>query len=369
MDQALRVLHVVTHMNRGGLETMIMNYYRKIDRNKVQFDFLTHRSDEKDYDKEIESLGGRIYNLPPLNPLSLKYRSSLKKFFEEHQEYSIVHCHLDTMSASALRYARKYEIPVRIAHSHTANQVVDYKYPVRMIARSLIPSYANKLFACGKDAGEWMFPNKKFITVRNAIDLSEYVYNPAYGQAKKVELGIENRYVIGHVGSFSTPKNHDFLIDAFRHIVIEKPESLLMLVGAGGLEAKIREKIKLLGLEDFVVFLGQRTDVPEFLQAMDLFMFPSLYEGVPTALIEAQASGLPCIVSDRISSEVCMASNITSLSLRNSMEWANVAIEESKKINRVDNIGILKLKGYDIKENVSWLGNFYIEAAKRSNNP
>lgn len=365
MDEPLRILHVVTHMNRGGLETMIMNYYREIDKNKIQFDFLTHRNEEKDYDEEIKDLGGRIYNLPPLNPLDPKYRLSLEQFFKGHQEYSIVHCHLDTMSAYPLSVAKRYNIPVRIAHSHTAIQIIDYKYPFRMISKVVIPLYANKLFACGKNAGEWMFPNKSFETLKNAIALNRYVYNPVSACSKKKELGIEKKYVIGHVGSFSATKNHDYLIDVFKNVIEKKPDSILMLVGEGNLESKIRKKVKKLSLANSVIFMGQRADIPELLEAMDLFMFPSLYEGLGLAFIEAQASGLPCIISDKVPTEASIASNIVSLSLGNSMEWANRAIRESNRVSRANNIEAMKKSGYDIRENALWLEKFYVEAVRK----
>ena len=152
----IRILYVVTYMGRGGLETMLMNYYRQIDRNEVQFDFLVHRDFEADYDKEILKLGGKIYHLPRLNPWDYRYLKKLDEFFQQHKEYKIVHSHLDCMAGIPLKYAKKNGIPVRIAHAHSKSQDKDFKYPLKLWMKRMIPRYATKLFACGEEAGEWM---------------------------------------------------------------------------------------------------------------------------------------------------------------------------------------------------------------------
>ena len=168
MGEPIRVLHVVTYMGRGGLETMIMNYYRNIDRSKVQFDFLTHRDEIWDYDDDIERLGGKIYHLPRLNPFSPKYLNALDNFFEEHNEYKIVHCHQDCLSGIVLKHAKKNGVPFTIAHSHSSNQNKNLKYVIKLIAKKSIPKYADYLLACGKDAGEWMFNTSDFTILNNA---------------------------------------------------------------------------------------------------------------------------------------------------------------------------------------------------------
>lgn len=172
----LRVLQVVTKMDRGGLETMLMNYYRNIDRSKVQFDYLVHREERGRYDDEIETLGGKIYRVPPLNPLNPNYYKALNQFFKEH-EYRIVHSNLDCTSTFPLRAAKKADVPCRIAHVHNTSQDKDFKYPIKMISKELLPYYATDYFACGEAAGNWAFSGERFTVVRNAIDTSRYAPN------------------------------------------------------------------------------------------------------------------------------------------------------------------------------------------------
>ena len=353
MAEPIRVLHVVTHMNRGGLETMIMNYYRHIDRTKIQFDFLTHRDGKKDYDDEI-------LKLPPLNPFDKKgYLKKLDDFFREHPEYKIVHSHLDCMSAYPLRAAKKYGVPVRIAHAHsTSEEKKDLKYLIKLYSKRKIPVYATDLFACSQKAGEWMFGNRDFTVMKNAINCEKYLYNESIALEVKKELGIEGKFVVGHVGRFSIPKNHKFLIDIFRQIYAQNPNAVLLLAGEGVLMDEIEQKVKEYQLEQAVKFLGLRDDVERIMQAMDVFVFPSLYEGLPVTLVEAQAVGIPCVVSSEITKEISIASNIKFLALSQSAEkWASECMENNQKEKNTCNL--IKQAGFDIKKNAEWLQKFY----------
>lgn len=199
----IRVLQIVTYMGRGGLETMIMNYYRNIDRNKVQFDFLVHRQEEADYDKEIVALGGKIYHMPMLNPFSKSYFNALDSFFKEHK-YDIVHCHLDCMSAYPLKIAQKNGVRVRIAHSHNKSQDKNLKYPIKLYSKRLIPKYATHLLSCGKAAGDWMFNGKPYTILNNAIDAQSYRFDKQIREEMREQLGFNQEdFVIGHVGRFN----------------------------------------------------------------------------------------------------------------------------------------------------------------------
>ena len=217
MSEPIRILHVVTYMGRGGLETMIMNYYRHIDRSKVQFDFLTHRDFRADYDDEIESLGGKLYRLPRLVPWSRSYRLALDAFFAAHPEYRIVHVHQDCLSSVILKAASKCGVPVRIAHSHSSSQDKNLKYLIKLYYRRWIPHYATDLYACGKQAGDWMFMGHPFRIVNNAIDAAAYAYSPEKAALVRHNLGIgKDSLVLGHVGRFSPTKNHTYLLDVFK---------------------------------------------------------------------------------------------------------------------------------------------------------
>lgn len=363
MAEPIRVLHVVTHMNRGGLETMIMNYYRHIDRTKIQFDFLTHRDGKKDYDDEIQKLGGKIYHLPPLNPLDKKgYLKKLDDFFREHPEYKVVHSHLDCMSAYPLRAAKKYGVPVRIAHSHsTSEEKKDLKYLIKLYSKRKIPVYATDLFACSQKAGKWMFGNRDFTMMKNAIDCEKYLYNESIALEVKKELGIEGKFVVGHVGRFSIPKNHKFLIDIFRQIYTQNPNAVLLLVGEGVLMDEIKQKVKEYQLEQAVKFLGLRDDVERIMQAMDVFVFPSLYEGLGIVAIEAQVAGIPCIVSESIPQEAKITNNLSFLNVESSAKnWAQKVLEVNKP--KEQQIDLIEKSGYDIKKNSQWLLEKYQES-------
>lgn len=366
-SKIIRVLHVVTYMGRGGLETMIMNYYRNIDRNRVQFDFLVHRDFEADYDKEIiQELGGKIYRLPPLNPLSREYLSKLDSFFRDHKEYKIVHSHIDCMSAIPLKYAKLNGVPIRIAHSHSSNQTKDIKYPMKLFYKTKISKYANKMFACSEEAGRWMFGrNADFTVLNNAIDTEKYLFNKNTSQKVREELNIRNdSLVIGHVGRFENPKNHSFIIDIFAETLKKNRNSVLLLVGEGSLRKSIEEKVNSLGISNKVIFAGLRTDVNELLQAMDVFLFPSLYEGLPVSIVEAQASGLPCLISDKVPIECKKTDLVYHMNLSDSPDkWAGKVVELSK-IKRKNAYEEIKESGFDIKANAEKLEEFYLNAYK-----
>lgn len=366
MSYPIRILQVVTIMNRGGLETMLMNYYRHIDHSKVQFDFLTHREFDGDYDKEIKELGGNIYHLSNLNPLSTSYKKSLNDFFKNHSEYKIVHSHLDCMAGIPLKYAKLNNVPLRIAHAHNSNQTKDEKYPLKLFYKRNIKRNANYLFACGDEAGKWMFNTDNFKVLNNAINAKDYTFNINIRNDKRKEFGIsDDSILIGHVGRFFTQKNHEFLIDIFNQFHKNHPNSYLMLVGEGELKTSIQDKVRTLGLEDYVMFTGLRSDVNELLQAMDVFLFPSLYEGLPVSIVEAQAAGLPCLISDKVPIECKKTDLVYQLNLEDSVNVWSDKIYELSHITRRDTYEEIKQSGFDIVENAKWLENFYVDLYKK----
>ena len=292
----IRVLQVVNNMHRAGLETMLMNYYRNMDKNEIQFDFLTHRPDRSDYDDEIESLGGKVYYAPRLYPQNYPaYFKWMKQFFEEHPEYQIVHSHIDSMSYLPLLAAKKSGIPVRIAHSHNTSIDRDFKYPLKQYFRFRITSAANTYLACGQDAGEFLFGNKEFTVIPNAVEAEKFYFDENIRIRKREELGLTNEFVVGHIGRISYQKNHKFLIKIFSEVVKRDSKAVLLLIGVGEKEAKVREQIRSLGIEKKVRFLGSRSDVSELYQAMDVFVLPSLFEGIPVVGVEAQFADLSLI--------------------------------------------------------------------------
>lgn len=357
----IRVLQVVNDMQRAGLETMLMNYYRNIDRSKIQFDFLTHRPHRAAYDDEIEALGGKMYYAPRLYPQNYpKYFQFMKEFFMQHPEYKIVHSHIDAMSAFPLYAAKMSKVPVRIAHSHNTRLDKDAKIVIKYFAKNAVPKVANEYWACGEMAGEFMYGGKPFHVLRNAIELEKFQYNVQIRDKVRKQLGIENDFVIGHVGRYCPVKNQSFLLDVFKVICEKEDKVHLLLIGIGEEEVTLRKKAEELGIAGKVTFLVNRSDVNELYQAMDVFVMPSLYEGLPVVCVEAQANGLPCIVADRISSEVLLSSSIHLKSLSDGQEsWA----EEILSVNRMrspEAVKELRANGYDIRREAEILEEEYL---------
>ena len=364
MNEPIRVLHVVTHMNRGGLETMIMNYYRKIDKSLIQFDFLTHRpiDEKKDYEDEILNMGGRIYHISRLNPFSPAYHSSLDSFLKKHPEYSIIHVHQDCLSGIILRHAKKAGIPVRIAHCHSSNQDKNLLYPIKLFYKRNIRKYATKMIACGEVAGKWMFGlESSFDVLPNAIDSEQYTYSHETRMRLRKELKIApDTLVIGHVGRFCTVKNHSFLIDVFKEVLNINSNALLVLVGQGETMDYARSKVHDLDMDAKVLFLGLRKDVAELLQMMDVFVLPSIYEGVPVSIIEAQAAGLKCVISSGVPLDCKVTNLVTQLDLEKGIDVWSQQIISNSVYQRMSTSEQINKAHYDIVENVKWLQDLYL---------
>lgn len=355
----IRVLHIVSFMQRGGLETLIMNCYRHIDREKMQFDFIVHRSFRADYDDEIEAMGGKIYRLPRLNPFSPGYKKALMNFFQSHPEYRIIHCHLDCMSALPLAAAKQCGAPVRIAHGHNSNQDKDWKYPLKRWFMRDIPAVATHFFACSKEAGEWMFPGQTVTIINNGIETERFAFSPEARCQVRKELGLKKELVLGHVGRFAPQKNHDFLINIFAEVAKRSPDAKLLLMGTGPLEDQVRRKVNELGLTEHVRFLGVRSDVNRILQAVDVFVLPSVYEGLSIVAVEAQTAGVRCVVSDTVPTACAMTNLVEFVALSEAPAyWANVIMRDSVS-ERVDHTDEIRLAGYDIRKTADWLFEFY----------
>lgn len=357
----IRVLQVFTVLNRGGAETMIMNYYRKIDRTKIQFDFLVHREEQGHFEKEITDLGGKIYRLPPMTQF-LKYKKELDKFFKEHQEYYIVHAHLNAQGAFVLKAAKKHNVPFRIAHSHIAASNTGIKGIIKNLLKQKLRNNCTHKLACGIKAGEWLFGGKdQFEYVPNAIELENFRFNSSLRKKCRKEFGWEeDNMIVGHVGRFNIQKNHSLIVEVFKHLKDIYPNSKLVLVGEGGLRDKVESQVKNLKLNEDTLFLGVREDVPSLLSAFDIFLFPSLFEGFPVTLIEAQASGLQIFTSKNVTDEVKLTNLVSFQSLSDSPKlWAQ-KIKESFPYIREKSDNFDALKDFDIRKSVERLSAFYL---------
>ena len=328
----VRVLHVLNGLGSGGAEKIIMDWYRNIDKDKVQFDFLI-RSNECIYGEEIEKMGGKIYFTSSFPRHVIKNYFETKKIFKENK-YDVVHVH-----GNALIYmrgiieAKKNKVPIRIMHSHNTSARRKIYTIVHWINRHRLKRYANVFLACSNEAGSWMFGKKKFQVINNGIRQENFLYSEKKRKESRKNFNFKEELVIGNVGKFLPAKNHFFMLDIFSEVLKRKDKAVLLLVGEGGnLEYEIKNKVKEKNLLNNVIFLGYRSDVGYVEQAMDVFLFPSKYEGMPISLVEAQFEGLPCVTSDSVSKESDISENIWYCSLQSSAkEWADVVLKAAEK--------------------------------------
>ncbi|WP_042345885.1 glycosyltransferase family 1 protein [Bacillus massiliigorillae] len=364
----IRVLHKVHSLEAGGIQSFIMNVYRNIDRSKIQFDFLVSEINVPGgYDDEILYLGGRIYEIPNRRQGVLNTYRKLNAFFKEHPNYKIIHAHLSSLTdVSSLRVAKRHRVPVRIVHSHNIMEGGSklHKY-LHQLNQYSIQSYATDYFSCSDLAGKWMYPNNiyhnhKFHVVNNGIDTEKFIFNESVRKSVREELNILDKYVVGHIGRFHPQKNHDFLIDIFKELHDQQEDAVLLLVGDGDLRPKIQEKVSDLGLNENVIFTGVRCDIPQLLQAMDVFVFPSVYEGLGIALIEAQASGLNCFTSNKVvPADVNITNLVKFMDLsKSAKQWAKEILltkNDKRKMTKED----IEKAGYDIHQVTKNLQKWY----------
>ncbi|OCA88291.1 hypothetical protein A8F94_10865 [Bacillus sp. FJAT-27225] len=369
MNKPVRVLHFVSIMNQAGQETLLMNVYRKLDREKVQFDFLCTVHEKGDFDDEIYALGGKIYYLPTGNYNSgvLRYVSEflrIYKFLKSHGRYRIFHIHTyHALNGFISSLAAKLSgIRKVILHSHNSNA----PHPeLHKFIRLFLNFLTIDRFACSQLAGRWMFGNRKkdgknIKIINNGIDTKKFVFNSTAREQTRTNLGLNDKLVIGHIGRFNYQKNHEFLIDIFNEIYIKNKDAVLLLVGRGELEDQMKDKVSKLGLNSSVFFTGIRSDIPNLLNAMDVFLFPSLFEGLGIVLIEAQTSGLKCLASDKVPMEAKVTDHLEIKSLNDSPEsWADMVLKISR-YKRESSLEQVIDAGYDIEYTANSLQSFYL---------
>lgn len=352
-------------MDLGGIQTFIMNTYRAIVKKGIQYDFLTFHSRKQFFEDEITELGGRMYKIPSRRDGWLKTRKALSEFFDKHKEYDVVHYHTSSLSFLApLEIAQKKGVSIRIVHSHSTNAPGGRIHAVlHRINRKRVKTIATDFFACGTLAGRWMFSGSgcenKVKLINNGIDIAHYSFDPIIREKMRDQLGVKGCFVIGHVGRFSEVKNHHFLLRVFKEYLLSSGDekARLLLIGDGALRTQIEDQAKKLSIFDKTVFLGARKDVAELLQAMDYLVMPSLYEGFPVTAIEAQAAGLPCVLSDSITGDAVIKENVQMLSLSlTPLIWAKAIAKNTPRL--VDNTSLISA-GYDMKQTVDSLYNVY----------
>lgn len=366
--QKVKVLYFIDRMRHGGIQQFAVEIVKNMDKSKCEIEFLL-LDDGQTYPLEsvLKELEVRFYKLQGVwfrTPLDiLKQKKALDEFFKEHHDYKVVHMHSSSKNFMVLKMAKKYGIPIRIAHAHSTkfNSSNHLKTIIGNQFKRPLKKYATHYFACSELAGKWLFGEAEVKLIHNAVDYPKFKFDPERRMELRKELGLEENLVIGNVGRFTTPKNHGFLVDIFEEIHKRNDKAILMLVGIGEKEQEIRDKVEKLGLTDYVKFMGFCNHTNELMWCMDVFLLPSLYEGLPVVGVEAQCAGLPCFMSkDVITKEVQIAENVKFISLEKSAkEWAEIIL--SSDLERKDNYEKLKKAGYLIEQTVEELEKFYRE--------
>lgn len=366
MDK-VHVLHVVGKMHRGGIETLLMCIYRRIDRSKIQFDFLVSTKDPGYYDNEIKELGGQILYAPSRRENPFTYKRKLYELLKTHDEIDAIQIHLSSCSfIEPLIIAKKVGIKYRIAHAHNTECEGKLRKIVHVINRYRLKKCATNYFACSKDAGKWMFNlqhENGFLVVNNGIEVENYIYDLKKRLSMRNKLNIGDSYVIGFVGRFETQKNPMFICETFYELKKELPNVKLLLVGEGSMHEEMAQYLKGKDILDSIIFTGVVTNVEDYLQAMDCFILPSLFEGLGIVAIEAQASGLPCYLSDAIPQEVKITDLVHFLPIENGCKiWKEEIISQLKnKFERKNMYDEIVEADYDISHTAHKLEKFYLE--------
>ncbi len=337
--------------NPTGVESVIMNYYKHIDRSRVQFDFISC-CETLAYEQEIRELGGEIYRVTPKR--KKQFRKQLNEIFQNNS-YDAVWVNDCFANLIYLKYAKKYGVKIRIIHSHNSHNMGNLGQGIKhKICKRFLTKYATNFWACGELAGKYFYSQKirrsdKYKIINNAIDLNKYAFNKRVREQVRKELGVTENFVVGHVGRLHFQKNQEFLIDIFAEIKKREPSAVLLLVGQGEEKQKLVNKVKALNLDDSVKFLGLRADVERLLQAFDVMPFPSLFEGLSVVMIEGQASGVPIYASDTLAKDTKIADNFVFCSLKDPAKtWAEKIMSDRDNFKRKSNVDELRKAGYDI---------------------
>ncbi|WP_455138290.1 glycosyltransferase family 1 protein [Thermophilibacter sp.] len=343
----------------GGVEAMLLNYYRHIDRSQVQFDFLVHYSEEGACDEEIRRLGGKIYYLNARKNWNIAaYINELRELFINHPEYKIIHGHMPGFAPIYFKVAERCGVPVRIAHSHVTGTEPTVKGFVLDKVIKQIKHVSNVHLACSRAAGSYMFGND-YALLPNAIETQRFAYNSDARARLRKQIGIEDRLVVGNIGRLSPQKNQRFLIEVFAEIKKKCQKAALLIAGAGELEHDLQNYAITLGMKDSVYFLGQRADVDELYSVFDVFVLPSLFEGFPVVLVEAQANGCPCVASSTITNESSISNLVSFMSLNDAPEkWASFILEKARRRDKAQITSVVQ-RGFDISRTAGKLAALY----------
>ncbi|MGG1676531.1 glycosyltransferase family 1 protein [Neobacillus sp. NRS-1170] len=372
-----RILQVQGGMNRGGTEAVIMGWYHTIDRDDIQFDFTTFNKEESAYDQEIRKMGGRIIYVPPRQEVgNLKNCYYLYKCIKENGPYLAVHTHNNFYGGIAAFIAKLAGVKKVIAHAHnTQDDGSGLKRKIEIfIQQKLLSLFADNLLACGKEAGEFVFGEQvNFELINNAVDMNKF--RPADEERKQIieqkkkELGLDGKLIIGHIGRFSKQKNHKFIISLIDKMKTRRKDFKFLLIGDGELKEEVLEQIRDRNMEEYVLYLGLQENISLWLNLMDVLILPSLYEGLPVVLVEAQSSGTPCVISNKITKDVDLGLDLVEFLdiSHNEDEWCDVIAERAK--SKIYDQTIIKNQleknGYSLPYNTKKVVDLYVKDSKR----
>lgn len=357
----LRVLQMIGGLEAGGSQAMIMNVYRNIDRERIQFDFILDKPENLYYADEVESLGGRLYDMPRFRGSNAgEVRGAWTDFFVEHPGYRVLHSHIRSYASLYLPIAKRFGVKT-IIHSHSTSNGSGAQARVKKLLQYPLRHQADVLMACSTEAGQWLYGEDaccgdKFVLLPNGVDLSRFTPDEDVRLKYREDMGLRDSFVIGHVGRLHEAKNHSFLLEAFAIAHERNDAARLLLVGDGELRGEIEEKIGTLGIGDAVIMTGNRQDVPQLMQCMDVLAFPSRWEGMPVTLVEAQSAGLPCLISDNITHDVDLSPLIRRLPIDDAGAWA---AELLRRRERLDVSGRIARSGFDIRDSSKKLCEIY----------
>lgn len=356
----IKVLQVTGSLRIGGVETVAMNILRYIDKEKYEVDFLVYGDKEGEYESEAKKLGAKILRAPLPRKGYIKFYKDIQSLLVKNGPYDIVHSHVLFNSGIVMKAAESLDIPRRISHAHDNLSHTSISWPKKIynkIMRNWLLKYSTDFLACAKDAGDYLFSeyefNRRGNVLNNGINVEKFAYSSLNREKIRKELRIEDKLVVGNIARLSEQKNQLFLLDVFKKVHQVNNQTVMLIVGEGELRKKLENKIKELKLEDNVIMTGSRTDIPELLSSMDIFVLPSIHEGLGIVLIEAQANGMPCIAPKNIvPDEAEILENFQFIELdANEDKWAQIILNNLDNQNRINkSIELIKSVGYDVKD-------------------
>lgn len=372
MQEPIRIVHNIASLHLGGSQAFVMNMYRNIDRSKVQFDFVVTPETKEGFYDEITNLGGKIFSCPRYKGTNhIQYNKWWDDFFNEHPEYKVIHGHVRSTASIYLKIAKRHGL-VTIAHSHSTSNGNGISAIVKRIMQLPIRKQADYLFACSDKAGKWLYGEKaitqqNYYMIPNGVDLKRFEFDVNKRNQMRMTLGIKkDMMILGHIGRLSTPKNHKFLLNVFNKYHKINSNSKLLLVGDGELFDCIKEHIDKLNISDAVIMTGSKQNTEYYYQVMDIFVFPSLWEGLPVSVVEAQANGLQCLISDVITHDVDLTDLIQYLPLDEEL-WLGAIVEAHKKKRMgLTNENIQRLQPFDALTVANKLQEFYLKQDERA---